>query len=123
MSQHRKVYVISYHGTLCHDMSYVTTIVASLLAKMTHYFENVCSFVASSHLILFLLHGSFSRVNFYFILFDFLITRKKNIEIHSSSDLRPWLELHLTLDRIYESLYCILTALIAVYNLRIVLVL
>ena len=32
MSQHKEAYVISYHGALCHDMSYVTTIVASLLA-------------------------------------------------------------------------------------------
>ena len=31
MSRHKKAYVISYHGTLCHDMSYVMTIVASLL--------------------------------------------------------------------------------------------
>ena len=31
MSRHKVAYVISYHGTLCHDMSYVTTIVASLL--------------------------------------------------------------------------------------------
>ena len=31
MSQHKPGYVISYHGILCHDMSYVTTIVASLV--------------------------------------------------------------------------------------------
>ena len=31
MSRRKEAYVISYHGTLCHDMSYVTTIVASLL--------------------------------------------------------------------------------------------
>ena len=31
MSRHRKANVISYNGALCHDMSYVTTIVASLL--------------------------------------------------------------------------------------------
>jgi len=31
MSRHRKAYVISYHGALCHDMSYITTIVASLV--------------------------------------------------------------------------------------------
>jgi len=30
MSRHRKAYVISYYGALCHDMSYVMTIVASL---------------------------------------------------------------------------------------------
>ena len=30
MSRHETRYVISYHGILCHDMSYVTTIVASL---------------------------------------------------------------------------------------------
>ena len=30
MSQHKTGYVISYHGILCHDMSYVMTIVASL---------------------------------------------------------------------------------------------
>ena len=29
MSRH-EAYVISYHGALCHDMSYVITIVASL---------------------------------------------------------------------------------------------
>ena len=33
MSRHKTGYVISYHGILCHDMSYVTTIVASLLAS------------------------------------------------------------------------------------------
>ena len=31
MSRHKEPYVISYHGALCHDMSYVTTIVAPLL--------------------------------------------------------------------------------------------
>ena len=30
MSRHKEAYVISYHEALCHDMSYVTTIVASL---------------------------------------------------------------------------------------------
>ena len=33
MSRHRKAYVISYHGVLCHDMSYVMTIVASLISS------------------------------------------------------------------------------------------
>ena len=32
MSRHKTGYVISYHGILCHDMSYVTTIAASLIA-------------------------------------------------------------------------------------------
>ena len=31
MSRHKETYIISYHGALCHDMSYVTTIVASLV--------------------------------------------------------------------------------------------
>ena len=31
MSRHKEAYVISYHGALCHDMSYVTTIMASLV--------------------------------------------------------------------------------------------
>ena len=31
MSRHKTTYVISYRGILCHDMSYVTTIAASLL--------------------------------------------------------------------------------------------
>ena len=30
MSRHKEAYVISYHRVLCHDMLYVTTIVASL---------------------------------------------------------------------------------------------
>ena len=30
MSRHKISYVISYHGILCHGMSYVTTIAASL---------------------------------------------------------------------------------------------
>ena len=30
MSRHKTGYVISYHGILCHNMSYVTTIAASL---------------------------------------------------------------------------------------------
>ena len=34
MSRHRKAYVISFHGTLCHDMSYITTIVASQLNEV-----------------------------------------------------------------------------------------
>ena len=33
MSRHKEAYVISYHGALCHDMSYVTTIVASLIGS------------------------------------------------------------------------------------------
>ena len=40
MSRHKEVYVISYHGALCHDMSYVMTIMASLLhlgAKYTTF--------------------------------------------------------------------------------------
>ena len=35
MSRYRKAYVISYHGALCHNMSYVTTIVASLKQGMS----------------------------------------------------------------------------------------
>ena len=31
MSGHKTGYVISYHGILCHNMSYVTTIAASLI--------------------------------------------------------------------------------------------
>ena len=31
MSRHKTCYVISYHGILCHNMSYVTTITASLV--------------------------------------------------------------------------------------------
>ena len=31
MSRHEASYVISYHGILCHGMSYVTTIAASLV--------------------------------------------------------------------------------------------
>ena len=31
MSRHKTGYVISYHGILCHDMSYVMTITASLV--------------------------------------------------------------------------------------------
>ena len=30
MPRQKVAYVISYHGALCHDMSYVMTIVASL---------------------------------------------------------------------------------------------
>ena len=37
MSQHNTGYVISYHGTLCHDMSYVTTIAATLLHTTKEY--------------------------------------------------------------------------------------
>ena len=37
MSRHKTSYVISYHGILCHDMSYVTTIAASLVG--TYYSE------------------------------------------------------------------------------------
>ena len=36
MSRHREAYTISYHGTLCHDMSYVTTIAASLLLSINY---------------------------------------------------------------------------------------
>ena len=36
MSRHKTGYVISYHGILCHNMSYVTTIAASLVAIMVH---------------------------------------------------------------------------------------
>ena len=31
MSRHKTGYVILYHGILCHDMSYVMTIAASLI--------------------------------------------------------------------------------------------
>ena len=36
MSQHTTCYVISYHEILCHDMSYVTTIMASLAISLNH---------------------------------------------------------------------------------------
>ena len=39
MSRHKTGYVISYHGILCHDMSYVTTIAASLLYGITNHNE------------------------------------------------------------------------------------
>ena len=39
MSRHKTGYVISYHGILCHDMSYVTTIAASL--QHTHLLTQV----------------------------------------------------------------------------------
>ena len=35
MSRHKEAYVISYHEALCHDMSYVMTIVASLGCSRT----------------------------------------------------------------------------------------
>ena len=37
MPQNKEANVLSHHGTLCHDMLYVTTIVASLLQTCTHY--------------------------------------------------------------------------------------
>ena len=37
MSRHKTGYVISYHGILCHDMLYVTTIAASLVE--TRFFQ------------------------------------------------------------------------------------
>ena len=37
MSRHKTGYVISYHGILCHDMSYVTTIAASLVRRLRGY--------------------------------------------------------------------------------------
>ena len=40
MSRHKEAYVISYHGTLCHDISYVTTIVASLLRTWKDVFNH-----------------------------------------------------------------------------------
>ena len=36
MSQHKEAYVIYYHGDLCHNLLYVTTIVASLLGSTRH---------------------------------------------------------------------------------------
>ena len=38
----KEAYIISYHEALCHDMSYVTTIMASLLSTLdqgNHYYE------------------------------------------------------------------------------------
>jgi len=45
MSRHKEAYVMSYHETLCHDMSYVTTIVASQLER----FEKVHKLFVTSH--------------------------------------------------------------------------
>ena len=46
MSQHKTGYVISYHGILCHDMLYVTTITASLYGTIInlemHASESFC---------------------------------------------------------------------------------
>ena len=36
MSRHKTGYIISYHGTLCHDVLYVTAIVATLIHTRTH---------------------------------------------------------------------------------------
>ena len=41
MSRHKAGYVISYHGILCHDISYVTTIAASLVG--TCLYASVCA--------------------------------------------------------------------------------
>ena len=41
MSRHKEAYVISYHGALCHDMSYVMTIVASLLSSVKDQILNI----------------------------------------------------------------------------------
>ena len=49
MSRHRKAYVISYHGALCHDMSYVTTIVASLLQTDKWAWLHICFQKVSRH--------------------------------------------------------------------------
>ena len=60
MSRHKTGYVISYHGILCHDMSYVTTITASLIASSVTcnlqcsynvYVLLVCSVIALVSLI------------------------------------------------------------------------
>ena len=42
MSRHKTCYVISYHGILCHDMSYVTTIAASLIHTQVKYIIMDC---------------------------------------------------------------------------------
>ena len=39
MLRHKTGYVISYHGILCHDMSYVTAIMASLIAAAVDCFK------------------------------------------------------------------------------------
>ena len=56
MSRHKTSYVISYHGILCHDMLYVTTIAASLLdsncmlgANVNEHPQIVMSPLNSSH--------------------------------------------------------------------------
>ena len=36
MSQHKTGYVTSYHGILCHDISYVITIAVSLISYYMH---------------------------------------------------------------------------------------
>ena len=37
MSRHKTGYVISHHGILCHDMSYVMTIAVSLVFITRNY--------------------------------------------------------------------------------------
>ena len=56
MSQHKTGYVISYHGILCHDMSYVTTITASLARVCMYVYVQVCDVIVHS-----LFTGTFTR--------------------------------------------------------------
>ena len=52
MSRHKTSYVISYHGILCHDMSYVPTIAASLLSTSAELLDIIYeSYVLSGDLI------------------------------------------------------------------------
>ena len=45
MSRHKTGYIISYHGILCHNMSYVMTIAASLVWVCVHACVGVCECV------------------------------------------------------------------------------
>ena len=42
MSRHKTCYVISYHGILCHDMSYVTTIAVPLIYTVNYHYICYC---------------------------------------------------------------------------------
>ena len=54
MSRHKEAYVISYHEALCHDMSYVMTIVASLIWRSIKaiYYEQCIQYGDYIHIMM-----------------------------------------------------------------------
>ena len=66
MSHHKTGYVLSHHGILCCDMSFVTTVVVSLMCRTVHTTAAVHVHMITIHVTQYILYiiDTYNTINY-----------------------------------------------------------